>query len=684
MLEGDGKAPPLGMMFRVWNYVAYEKKEFLGTVTVSRDEMLDPPKGRRAFELKEDARMNRLSKSNCEISGFLFLKIGVAKTNKKGVPTSWRVDIVKCTGLYSCDVLGKSNPIVEVFWRGPAMRDDELEVMSSWANLGFLGPKEKTIDPAFGREDRNLYELPPRWTDYDASGRGVLGEALVGGCWCAKNQLPDDDPASVTMKGSVLDQINKRLVDEHAHAIEESQRAGHREDAAALESLTATIDEGNAEAAAEAAALLAADPYKHEVAKKIIDFKLEVKQLQLDAEERERRVMYAEERLRKQYVYEHRMIECKPYKMTNMFFNMQFSRMKQFINEVPAVLDRLVFQMGEDLDGGGKRFRCHDPTTGLIMQVTLVPLLFPEDEEALYNQMQSLIGRVHMNLMRVYEFSTHYLRNFNMTGYTALNERVAIVISEYVVGIPMLMHMKDNFDKITNDDFRIFLMEMAGGIDFLHSNGLLHRNIHPDYCVLELPVVEQEDDDDMQDERLTRLKKGKFKYTRIRPVVGDYWFLHNPRAPGCTYSEGRADWGFPATAPPEVKGGHKLTDKSDVYAFGVLAYYWATRGEYPNMETTTLDGLKTKLPLKWGDWLHALLRMCLQRNPRNRATAHEVFMHLSTLKPKKLAVFDRVWNAGIIDRGNYPIEHSAIIYSDDEEDQNENIDGDEDDEKEIE
>jgi serine/threonine protein kinase len=65
-----------------------------------------------------------------------------------------------------------------------------------------------------------------------------------------------------------------------------------------------------------------------------------------------------------------------------------------------------------------------------------------------------------------------------------------------------------------------------------------------------------------------------------KPVceLGDYWFLANPRKPGCKFSAGRADWGFTHTVPPEVLFNQAITDRSDIWAFGICVFNWATEG----------------------------------------------------------------------------------------------------------
>jgi serine/threonine protein kinase len=568
----------------------------------------------------------------------MFLKFAVSKSNKKGLPVAWRVDIVKCMALAQVDVLGKSSPCVDIFWRGPARRDGEMEVFDSWLNVGRTHTKERTIDPAFTKEDGANLEFPPCWTDYDVPDRGPLGVPLTGGCWCPKNQLPEEDPASKDIKGSALDQINRRITENHAEAVAKAGAAASKGSSAMLANLRSTIASTITDAAAaEEERRKKMDPFNHVGVHEHIQFKLAVHKLLFEAEDRERGCMAREELRCRRSAYEQEQIRTKPYKLINYKYGRQYSRMKQYIQEVPPILDRLIYEMGKDLDGGGMRFRCADPATGDKLEVVMVPILFPEDELELHEQMQTLIGRYHTNLVKVLDYSAHQLRHFNMTGYTAIDERVAIIITNRPEGPNLRDYIKDNFSNMDNMELREYLIQIFGGLNFLHRDGLLHRNVHPGCVVMDLPVAAPTLDDDGEMDGAARMKMGKFRDSKIRPRIGDYWFMHNPRAPGCEYSQGRADWGFAQTAPPEVLGGHKISDKSDVYAMGTCVYYWVT-GEYPNLETTSLEDLRRVIPLKWGMWVHSLLRMCMQRHPKYRASAEQVFLYLSTLKEEKINI----------------------------------------------
>jgi serine/threonine protein kinase len=140
-----------------------------------------------------------------------------------------------------------------------------------------------------------------------------------------------------------------------------------------------------------------------------------------------------------------------------------------------------------------------------------------------------------------------------------------------------------------------------------------------------------------EEKKRERRERRKQRRGKEKPLyqLADFWFFHNPRKVGCSFSEGRADWGARHTAPPETEGNFKITDKSDVWALGVCLYSWATRGlPLPGMSHT--DGrqfdftlIAKTIPLKWGPWLNSLIKMCLQRNPKFRASAADLYQFLA-------------------------------------------------------
>lgn len=77
-----------------------------------------------------------------------------------------------------------------------------------------------------------------------------------------------------------------------------------------------------------------------------------------------------------------------------------------------------------------------------------------------------------------------------------------------------------------------------------------------------------------------------------------------------------------------------ISDRSDVYAFGVCVYYWATGGL--QILPLTMGGqvdmitVRKNMPLKWKPWLLSLLQMCLQTKPEMRAAAKDIHLFLSS------------------------------------------------------
>lgn len=117
-------------------------------------------------------------------------------------------------------------------------------------------------------------------------------------------------------------------------------------------------------------------------------------------------------------------------------------------------------------------------------------------------------------------------------------------------------------------------------------------------------------------------------------VLGDFWFLHNPRITNCQFSYGRADWGDSVTKPPE--SGEDISEKSDIWALGVCIYIWITKGctiHYASQfKAINFDVLFSNIPLKWGIWIQSLLRMCLQKNHKYRSTSQEIYEFLIKIK----------------------------------------------------
>jgi len=290
---------------------------------------------------------------------------------------------------------------------------------------------------------------------------------------------------------------------------------------------------------------------------------------------------------------------------------------------------------------------------------------------------------------------------------------MAIEVLQFVDGPTVLQYVKQHWNTITNDEFRNMLCQIANALMSLHEVGIIHRNLHFDSVIVEVPSIHSQlpireisssrsvDDLYNSSDTVTPKKHSKKALKPLHHTVtcylGDMWFLFNPRVHGSISIRlgaqmGRADWGAVLTAPPEAKttkgsdsnphsiinsrifkavnarmvttaddgqtqnnpvkklspmtdvnsdgsissssSSSRISDKSDVYAFGVCVYYWSTRGL--QILPMTIGGevdmiiVKKNIPLKWKPWLCSLLEMCFQTKPEMRATAKNIHLFLSS------------------------------------------------------
>jgi serine/threonine protein kinase len=259
--------------------------------------------------------------------------------------------------------------------------------------------------------------------------------------------------------------------------------------------------------------------------------------------------------------------------------------------------------LAESLDGGAALYYCLDPASNKTVRLHLVPVPYPDDEGELRRLVDLLLTYRCGSVERIVDFSVHVIKSFNSKGFTALSQKVGLVLSEYYDGISLEEHVYRKWQVLSDRDFRQVVVLAARGLLQLHDLGVLHRNLHPGFCV----VIEQSDGS-------------------LGCVVEDMWFLHNPRPPGCTYSCARADWGAAEFAPPEVAEG-SVSDRSDVFAFGLCVYSWATVGT-KSMRVSPANrdvaAMLRSLPSRWGPWVVDLLNACLQRQPQSRPSTAEL------------------------------------------------------------
>ena len=579
---------PIGVKFRVWDKSIIDsgKGVFLGQIAMGTADFLNPPSGARTYPLKTDPKIVQKAEVNVEkILGSMTVLIKVLKRDKQaGHPIRWRVEVQRCSRLAIADRLKLTSPFVEVLWCGPAIRDGTQIDYKRWLAVGETKHKNKNTDPVFDpKVDNTVFEFPPFWTDMNIPDRGWyvdgVREDYEGGAWCAQNQMPKAPIA----KGYLAFGKMKRLF----------RKVG---------------------IVARACIKLLKGPKLEK--KRQVTLELDTQRELWRAENRERLCMAREERRNRKWELEIEVNRAKPLLELQIGFEREWSNLCRNILAMPKILARLRFMMGSASDGGGIVIMTEDPATKRMLNVLSVPILYPEDEMFLTGQMGKLIGKQNTNLVGIVDFSVHAARVYNLHGFSGVDERVAIAVLERYEGVMMLDYMKKEWLHMNNDRFRSLLKQIIDGFVGLHEEDIIHRNFHPKAVIVRQPK-------NIFDEDPNPDKSKRYLPTQPNLRVSEYWFLQNPRQQGCEYSMGRADWGSRITAPPEALGGFLISDRSDIWAFGVCVYHWATGGRtLPPL--FKIDDLAKDIPLKWGVWVHALLKMCLAQNPKVRASAKEI------------------------------------------------------------
>lgn len=579
-------------------------------------DILEFPRGIRSLPLKDNTLCRRVSRTDVTPEGSVAIQLLTLKKDKMTKrPEMWRLEIIRATNLIS--VTKKlSNPYCEITWRGPAEKNGRTLVFTTWQEVGVTKVKERTVHPEYKRDnDDNVFDLPPVWTEAELERRGPSHAGpLTGGGWVSRNNIPSppkQNPSWGASLGKLIgSSVSSSVDDDNAELVEEEEEEDEDPTKAAEE---------KRQKDAERLQFDISVAITKETANRV-----EMTKLLWAAEEKERVCMGNEERSMRAHIVEMELERCEPYVIKQNQYSKQFGKLTANIQSPPSLLTRARFMMGEEVDAGGLRVICQDPSTNKLFTVTTLSILYPEDEVELTTQLNRLVGNQHQNIVKVLDYSVHQIRAYNARGFASVNERMAIIILEKLDGMLATDYINSLSDADFNDEtFQHLLKQIASGLVCLHEEGIVHRNMCPEAVMVQTNMGLAN----------KRLRGGPVTSPKPRCRLGEYWVLYNPRKVGCEYSNGRADWGAQSTMPPDAVRG-RVTEKSDVYAFGLCVYFWATGGlslkDRLPMTAQALEKIKAQIPLKWGIWVHSLLRMCLQVNPDVRASAKEVLEFLST------------------------------------------------------
>lgn len=592
-----------------------ERSKFLGMVELSEKELRKPPKGIRVYHLKADSGV--VDEDPVAIAGQLALTLSYhhKPSNQPNKPDKqrWKLQLKKLSKLHAMNAADLTNPYCEIFWKGPAQKDGMTVNLREWTITGQTKTKTRAVEVVYNQkeeQDNSVFDLPAVWTTANIPQRGLRESDIVfGGGYVARNQIPSDEVGS----GDVMTKSGKKFTFGVQASVEEIiQYRSHM----------------------KYKELLAVEVKLKSEALKLIRF----------AEERERLCMSEEERLQRDVRWQVVSKSYAPSLVVQESFAKDFQRLLEGIVHPSSLLNRLRFVMGEDnvevsfpryphlskknssLKGTPNSLvvRCQDCSTKEVLRVICTPILYPEDEENMRNQAFGFVGKLSRHNLKIMDFAVHDVTVHDSIGFRAIHERMAVVITENVEGPTLMDHLWEHWEEIEEKEFLQWMLQIVSALQEIHAMGILHRNFSPHCVQLQFP-------------------SGNKAFDGVTVRLGGYWFLENPREAGCDRSQGRADWGYLLTTPPELSSVPKpsklprpapiqtVTDRSDIYAFGVCVFYWVTKGQLLPADRyfmQNIDILRPHLPTKWGGWLLSLLRMCLVMDPSCRASAKDVIVFL--------------------------------------------------------
>ena len=214
-----------------------------------------------------------------------------------------------------------------------------------------------------------------------------------------------------------------------------------------------------------------------------------------------------------------------------------------------------------------------------------------------------------MNHPSVLKFIGYSPFNFN-------NEPFPVIIMEYCRNgsLESLIKDRDKYAEIWDDTKKlIMIFGIASGMKYLHSNGIIHRDIKSANILLD---------------------------DRIFPKIADFGFskkIQNERN-----SIYESQFGFKGTmlyASPELMMTEISTKESDVYAFSIVFYEIVT-GKLPfrNLDPVTffknvvMGGLRPTFEDPINDAYRDLIERCWDKDPKLRPTFDQIVEELKTNK----------------------------------------------------
>lgn len=216
------------------------------------------------------------------------------------------------------------------------------------------------------------------------------------------------------------------------------------------------------------------------------------------------------------------------------------------------ILNKYVYDPQLDLLGKGGFATVYKAYDKILEMPVALKFFHPQDQANKYtiiNEIKRAIILAHPNIVKYYGVETLVNRNFH-----GQEEEVQIGVMEFVQEGQLKTYMSNN--PLTTDQLKKLLIDILEGLKYLHSEGIIHRDIKPQNILL-----------------------GRDKQNRLVAKIADFGISKNADSNQASASIllGTIEYMAPEQFNPERYGiNKKISYNVDIWAFGVTAYYLLT------------------------------------------------------------------------------------------------------------
>lgn len=216
------------------------------------------------------------------------------------------------------------------------------------------------------------------------------------------------------------------------------------------------------------------------------------------------------------------------------------------------ILNKYIYDPQLDLLGKGGFATVYKAYDKVLEMPVALKFFHPQDQANKYtiiNEIKRAIILAHPNIVKYYGVET--LSNKNFHGQ---EEEVQIGVMEFVQEGQLKTYMTQN--PLSTDQLKKLLIDILEGLRYLHSEGIIHRDIKPQNILL-----------------------GRDKQNRLIAKIADFGISKNADSNQASASIllGTIEYMAPEQFNPERYGiNKKIGYNVDIWAFGVTAYYLLT------------------------------------------------------------------------------------------------------------